>query len=167
MARSGEPRLTPPSASASRWIARLAATVGTPAFDHALRHTVRGLGGSAPQGPDGPFAEYYVRQLNGAAELLMTFLRRHAELRAAARQPSGLSPDQALELVGTLHAGLPPREREVCAGILRGLSMKAVARELGIAASSAITYRRRAYRRLGVSSAAGLVARCRGAEREG
>ena len=52
-------------------------------------------------------------------------------------------------------------ERQVCARAAIGLSVEATAIELGIAKTSVVTFRQRAYRRLGVTSPfelCGLVA---------
>lgn len=51
-----------------------------------------------------------------------------------------------------LEVGLTERERKVCALALAGVSIEGSAYELGIKKSSIITYRRRAYARLGISS---------------
>ncbi|MBO9602813.1 MAG: helix-turn-helix transcriptional regulator [Novosphingobium sp.] len=48
---------------------------------------------------------------------------------------------------------LTPRERQICARAAMGISVEGAALDLGIAASSVLTYRKRAYHRLGVSSA--------------
>lgn len=56
------------------------------------------------------------------------------------------------------HAGLTERERQVCARAAAGLSIEATARDLGIAGSSVVTYRQRAYQRLGVSNTVALRA---------
>jgi DNA-binding CsgD family transcriptional regulator len=151
MAGIAKRRLTSPDPANSRWVARLAATVGTPAFDDAVAHAVHG----------GPFAQYQIKPPSNAAELLMRFLRQHYELKQAAdRRARGLSVERAMSLIGALQERLPRREAEVCAGILRGRTMAAIAAEFGIAENSAITYKRRAYARLGVSNTAALFARC-------
>ena len=49
-------------------------------------------------------------------------------------------------------AGLTARERQVCARAALGLSVEATALELGIGKTSVLTYRQRAYQRLGVTS---------------
>lgn len=49
-------------------------------------------------------------------------------------------------------ASLTPREQEVCRRILSGLSSEAISQELGISLHSTLTYRKRAYERLGISS---------------
>ena len=56
---------------------------------------------------------------------------------------------------------LTRRERQICARAAIGLSVEATAIELGIAKTSVVTFRQRAYRRLGVTSPfelCGLVA---------
>lgn len=57
-------------------------------------------------------------------------------------------------------AVLSARERAVCLGMLSGRKAEAIAAELGVAASTVITYRKRAYGKLGVTSRAGLFAIC-------
>ncbi len=47
---------------------------------------------------------------------------------------------------------LTPRERQVCARAAMGWSVEATALDLGIAKSSVVTLRQRAYRRLAISS---------------
>ena len=49
-------------------------------------------------------------------------------------------------------ARLTGREQEVCLRILSGLSSEAIAASLGIGLHSALTYRKRAYDKLGISS---------------
>ncbi|OPX56421.1 regulatory protein, luxR family [Oceanospirillum multiglobuliferum] len=57
-------------------------------------------------------------------------------------------------------AFLSERERQVCAAVLQGKKNEWVAHELNIAASSVVTYRKRAYEKLGISSRAQLFALC-------
>ena len=52
---------------------------------------------------------------------------------------------------------LPRREAEVCARTMFGLRSPEIARDLSITAATVLTYRRRAYERLGISNAAQLV----------
>jgi DNA-binding CsgD family transcriptional regulator len=54
---------------------------------------------------------------------------------------------------------LTARECEVCARIVYGMSMKEIARDLNISAESGITYRKRAYLRLRVTSRSELLRR--------
>lgn len=53
---------------------------------------------------------------------------------------------------------LSRRERDVCAGLLVGATAAGIASDLGICESSVITYRRRAYQKLGVADRFDLVA---------
>ena len=49
-------------------------------------------------------------------------------------------------------AALTGREKDVCLRILSGFSSEAIAAELGISLHSALTYRKRAYVKLGISA---------------
>lgn len=53
---------------------------------------------------------------------------------------------------------LSDREIQVCQGILRGKKTEIIAFELGVAPSTIITYRRRAYQKLGINSRRALFA---------
>ncbi|CUH64314.1 response regulator [Thalassovita gelatinovora] len=57
-------------------------------------------------------------------------------------------------------AVLSDRERAVCLGILSGRKADLIAADLGVAASTVVTYRKRAYGKLGITSRAGLFAIC-------
>lgn len=57
---------------------------------------------------------------------------------------------------------LSNREREVCLGVLRGRKAEAIAADLSITPNSVVTYRRRAYAKLGVSSRTDLFTLCEG-----
>ncbi|GAB4529474.1 MAG: LuxR C-terminal-related transcriptional regulator [Roseibium sp.] len=71
----------------------------------------------------------------------------HFERRARADTPEPL-------------AVLSDRERAVCLGILSGRKAEAIASDMGIAASTVVTYRKRAYEKLGITSRASLFAIC-------
>lgn len=68
----------------------------------------------------------------------------------------------------TTHASATPaplnvlseREKAVCVGILSGQKAEVIAADLGVAPSSVVTYRKRAYAKLGITSRAGLFAIC-------
>ena len=57
-------------------------------------------------------------------------------------------------------ARLSERERQVCLGILSGKKAEAIAYELNLTPNSVITYRRRSYKKLGISSRSALFALC-------
>ncbi len=77
-----------------------------------------------------------------------------AGVRAAARGESALSPSVARRLVQQVRGDggerLTPREREVLAGVARGLSNAAIGRELFIAEATVKTHLLRAFAKLGV-----------------
>lgn len=57
-------------------------------------------------------------------------------------------------------AVLSERERQVCLGMLAGKKAEIIAEEIGIGPSSVVTYRQRAYQKLGISSRGQLFAIC-------
>ena len=61
---------------------------------------------------------------------------------------------------------LTDREQDVCARIVAGYSSEAIALDLGLAASSVATYRKRAYAKLGICSQHDLFALCWGGDAE-
>ena len=91
--------------------------------------------------------------LIGLAYLVLPMLPSNRTARS--RPP--LTPLQ-LERRFAEHYGLPFREQQVCARAALGMSVEATASELGIAKSSVITYRQRAYQRLCINSAVELCA---------
>ena len=71
------------------------------------------------------------------------------------QQASTTTPDQNLAALFATRAplsALTPREQEVCRRILLGFSSEAISQALGISLHSTLTYRKRAYQRLGISS---------------
>ncbi|CAN7721463.1 helix-turn-helix transcriptional regulator [Variovorax paradoxus] len=98
---------------------------------------------------NGQFAQADVAQLLGLAPLL-----KRAHRNALFAQLA--SPDTPLRVAGierTLQRTAPqlsPREREVCARIACGIGADGIAADLGIAASSVATLRKRAYLKLAI-----------------
>jgi DNA-binding CsgD family transcriptional regulator len=71
------------------------------------------------------------------------------------QQAATATPDQNLGALFATRAplsALTPREQDVCRRILLGLSSEAISQALGISLHSTLTYRKRAYERLGISS---------------
>ena len=76
-------------------------------------------------------------------------------------QPGAATTEQTLAALFAARAplaDLTQREREVCRRILLGFSSEAISRALGISLHSTLTYRKRAYERLGISSQSELFA---------
>jgi DNA-binding CsgD family transcriptional regulator len=69
-----------------------------------------------------------------------------------------LTVTEVEERFATRHKCLTLRERQVCARAALGMSVEATARDLGVAKTSVLTYRQRAYQRLRVASALELCA---------
>lgn len=84
---------------------------------------------------------------NRLARLVVTLLHKHYQV------------NQKLLDEGPL-AFLSEREQQVCKAVLRGVKNEAIAGELGVAVSSVVTYRKRAYEKLGITSRAQLFALC-------
>lgn len=83
---------------------------------------------------------------------------RYARLIAAvaATHFSAHLPSRALEPL----FALSPRERQVCLGILAGQKTETIAHQIGVSTETCITYRRRAYHKLGIHSRSALFALC-------
>ncbi len=96
----------------------------------------------------GPFghAERHVLAQHGP--LLAAALTRHHQLIRSAK---------SLDTSASHFKALTPRERDVCAAILRGLTLRGVAASLGVSFNTVLTLRRRAYARLGIATERELV----------
>ncbi len=103
-----------------------------------------------------------IRDLQSFGCLFMACIQRHIELAARlgasgtatlpTPNPATLSNDvPALAQRLQQHCpDLTPRERDVCARLARGLTYDGIAVDLGISATTAKTYRNRAFQRLGI-----------------
>lgn len=67
--------------------------------------------------------------------------------------------NQSLRDEGSL-AFLTTRERDVCQGILQAKKSEEIAYELGISVNTVVTYRKRAYEKLGINSRRALFSLC-------
>lgn len=98
-----------------------------------------------------------IEALGGLADLAMAMLARHVDMP---RRPSEPVPEPLPELVRRLLDGghaLSEREAAVAAALHLGRTQREISAATGIALSSVITYRRRAYRKLGVRDRRGLA----------
>ncbi len=84
-----------------------------------------------------------------AGDMLIALLARHDAWAAAALFGHDF---EYLERLHYICPSLPKRELEVCALIMRGFSSEAIALKLGISLNTVLTFRRRAYARLRISS---------------
>lgn len=95
----------------------------------------------------GSYAIEEIERVEHFAPLLVSAIARHLEL---ARGTPG--PSETMRQLMTAGPGLTGREAQVAAGLLHGRSQAEIGEEAGLALSSIITYRRRAYRKLGVAN---------------
>jgi DNA-binding CsgD family transcriptional regulator len=108
----------------------------------------------------GAFTAEESRVVEALAPLLAALAIKHVsvmgmQLRSRDRQ------DRIDALCARLHAtscALTERERTVLARVLMGMTSHGIALDLGVALSTVLTYRKRAYARLGVTSQAELFA---------
>jgi DNA-binding CsgD family transcriptional regulator len=101
-----------------------------------------------------------VERLAAFGSLVAPFLRRRGRRIGAMRpdRSDGGADERVGQRLRLRFPTLTERERHVCALTMIGKSSGEIAAALGIKPATVITYRRRAYERLGVSSAASLVA---------
>jgi len=110
----------------------------------------------------GPFRARECSTLDALAPLLASLALKHVAMLGM-RLRSRERGDRIDALGARLHAisgRLTPRERDVLARVLAGMTSEGIALDLGIALSSVLTYRKRGYARLGVTSQAELFALC-------
>ncbi|MDH2403485.1 helix-turn-helix transcriptional regulator [Bradyrhizobium sp. SSUT18] len=97
----------------------------------------------------GRFAAVERARLQAIAPAIGASVARHFQQAATAPLDQNLA---ALFATRKPLAELSPREQEVCRRILLGFSSEAISQALGISLHSTLTYRKRAYERLGISS---------------
>lgn len=98
---------------------------------------------------EGVFTDSQINALIGVACLALPMLPLNRNRQPGAAQ---LSVAQLEDRFANRFAELTLRERQVCARAAMGMSVEATALDLDIAKTSVLTYRRRAYQRLGVTS---------------
>ena len=101
----------------------------------------------------GRFTAALRERLQAIAPAVGASVARHFQQKA--------TPEQSLATLFATRAplaSLTPREQEVCRRILAGFSSEAISQALGISLHSTLTYRKRAYERLGISSQSELFA---------
>lgn len=102
----------------------------------------------------GPFRDADLERLKALMPLIASLIRRHYR---QTRSTALFASHEEAEVL----TRLSERERQLCLHLLRGHTLKTAAAELDIALSTAETFRKRAYTKLGVRSKAGLMALCR------
>lgn len=99
----------------------------------------------------GPCSEAEISLFAGLGQLLLPAVSRHCERVQVASGPRRNAAEIERRF-GERFPKLSPREVQVCARAVIGMSVEATALDLDIALTSVLTYRKRAYLRLSVSS---------------
>ncbi|MBE0586538.1 MAG: helix-turn-helix transcriptional regulator [Hydrogenophaga sp.] len=110
----------------------------------------------------GPFSEHQVDVLGSVSETLLSVLGKHAQIVADRNSYNPVSDLNLHEIERSLRQSSPRlsnREAQVCARLICGRQMAAIAAELAVGTETVETYRKRAYERLGVSSKQELLLR--------
>ncbi len=97
----------------------------------------------------GRFGHVERARLEAIAPAIGASVARHFQQAATAPLDQNLA---ALFAMRAPLATLTPREQEVCRHILLGFSSEAISQTLGIGLHSTLTYRKRAYEKLGISA---------------
>lgn len=102
----------------------------------------------------GDFSDADIQRLMDEAEVLIALISRHADLlEASARGSASLVSLPLIESrLGCLFDCLSQRERQVCARILYGMSAEGIGLDLEIVPDTVITYKKRAFQRLGIAT---------------
>ena len=98
----------------------------------------------------GPFNDDDVQTIMNSSDLMFALLDRHAASSFAA--DAATLRHQFEDCLARKSFGLSRREVEVAAAIAAGLNSEAIAQTLDIGINTVLTYRKRAYRQLGISS---------------
>lgn len=109
----------------------------------------------------GCFSNEEQERIAAVSHLLLPLLEKHYQLtsespKLGTRRRARI--EELIQRMTSLNAKLTERECAVCARTAVGLTAKTTAQELGIKVSSVLTYRRRAYQRLSISSGYELAA---------
>lgn len=111
----------------------------------------------------GHFSECDVNRVAGLSGLMTALVIKHLAIMDAAITSGGhISAVTLAESLRRRDVHLSERELAVCAAMLAGAALKEISRSLGVELSTAITYKRRAYDKLGISSRSELQALLRG-----
>ncbi|PHP66776.1 hypothetical protein CSC94_11755 [Zhengella mangrovi] len=101
---------------------------------------------------DGGFSAEQMAELKQFGNLLLPILSLHFRLIGNAERQKRVSAKDMEECVSWAFPELTKREVAVCARSILGVTAEGIALDLGIAQTSVLTYRRRAYARLNINS---------------
>ena len=112
--------------------------------------------------PSGPFTAEEVATIEALAPLLGALAGKHVGMLGMLLRSRDRG-DRIAALAARLHAldgRLTRRETDVLARVLLGVTSDGIALDLGVGLNTVLTYRKRAYARLGVTSQAELFSLC-------
>lgn len=99
----------------------------------------------------GPFTQDNLSELLDHGDLLASLLIKHSEMPSE-RGKIDADPRHFEEILATYWPQLTKRERSVCSLIAIGMGSEAISLTLGVSINTILTFRRRSYARLGISS---------------
>ncbi len=112
--------------------------------------------------PSGPFGADEIAAIESLSRFLAALAVRHVGTLGMLLRSRDRA-DRVAALAARLHAldgRLTLRERDVLSRVMLGVTSEGIALDLGIGLNTVLTYRKRAYARLGVSSQAELFSLC-------
>jgi DNA-binding CsgD family transcriptional regulator len=96
----------------------------------------------------GRFSNSEIAAVRDVSSLLFALIAKHSEISDRA----GASESEIRRRISMLAPDMPKREADVCVGIVSGRTSEAIALNLNISINTVLTYRKRAYARLSISS---------------
>lgn len=95
-----------------------------------------------------PFDDAQISAVEDLASALMAMTHKHLDFWMPDAKAAQLT--RLLAKLKAINPALTPRESQVCAGVLQGLTFDGIACQLGLSVTSVKTYRNRAFSRLGI-----------------
>ncbi len=96
----------------------------------------------------GRFSDAQIATIVDASSILFALITKHHDLGQHQEPPT----ESARRRLLLAEPELSPRELDVCVGIVCGQTSEAIALSLGLSVNTILTYRKRAYLRLGIST---------------
>ena len=109
-----------------------------------------------------PLRDGQIANFEQLAPAVLALTRRHVALRVPAGEASSASLEQLRRRLLPHSPDFTPRELDVCARLLSGMSHDGIAADLGLSVATVKTYRNRAFNRLGIHFRSELFARVLG-----
>lgn len=102
----------------------------------------------------GPFQDKHAEQVRSISGTIFALLAKHVDITW--NQPNvsvALTRLEEIEMcISEQYPQMPRREAEVCARIIYGVSSLGIALDIGVSVETGMTYRKRAYHRLGIAT---------------